>query len=94
MSKSQLCFWFCFTDICLKIASFLYALVLVANNSLNFATPGFLRAGDSDVIFDTLRLLLDSKDTDMWQGVSSCLGFLLRRDSWHPQWCCKMLISI
>ena len=94
MSKSQLCFWFCFTDICMKIASFLYVLVFIANNSLNFATPGFLRAGDSAVIFYTLRPLSVSTDNDMWQGVSSCLGFLLRRASWHPQWCCKMIILI
>jgi hypothetical protein len=92
MSKSQLCLWFCLTDICLKIASFLYALVLAANTSFNFATPGFLRAGDSSAIFDTLRLLC--KDNDMWPGMSSCLGFLLRRDSWHPQRCCTMFILI
>jgi hypothetical protein len=92
MFKPQLCLWFCFTGLCLKIVSLLYALVSVASTSFNFATPGFLRAGASSVNFDTLRLLC--KDDDMWTGMSSCLGFLLRRDSWHPQQCCIMLMLI
>jgi hypothetical protein len=92
MSMPQLCFWFCFTSLCLKIVSFLFTLVLAASTSFNFATPGFLRAGNSNVNFDTVILLC--KDGDMWTGVSSCLGFLLRRDSWHPQLCCIMLLSI
>jgi hypothetical protein len=92
MFRPQLCLWFCFTSICLRKVSFLYAFVLAANTSFNFVTPGFLQAGDSSVNFVTFSLLC--KDDDIWTGMSSCLGFLLRRDSWHPQQCCILPMSI
>jgi hypothetical protein len=89
MIMLQLCFWFGFNSFCLKIVSFLYTLVLVAYTGINFATPGFLRAGNSLVIFETVTLLC--KYDDMWTRMSSCLGFLPWRDSWHPRLCCIML---
>jgi hypothetical protein len=68
--------------------SFPYVLDLDANISImvQHATPGFLRAGDSSVNFDIFCLLCNYYD--MWTGRPSCLGFLLRRGSWHPQQRC------
>jgi hypothetical protein len=89
MIMLQLCFWFGFNSFCLKIVSFLYIIDIVAYTGINFAIPGFLRAGNSLVIFETVTLLC--KHDDMWTRMSSCLGFLPWRDSWHPRICCIML---
>jgi hypothetical protein len=89
MIMLQLCFWFGFISYALIIVSFLCIIDIVACTGINFAIPGFLRAGNSFVIFETVTLLC--KHDDMWTRMSSCLGFLPWRDSWHPRICCIML---
>jgi hypothetical protein len=94
MFRPKLCLWFCFNSLCLWTVSFLYVLVLDENISLMLrpATPGFLRAGDSSANFANFCLLCNYDV--IWTGMSSCLGFLLRRDSWHPQQLCILSMII
>jgi hypothetical protein len=53
MFRPRLCFWFCYYNLCLRIASYQYFLALGERTSsmLVTASPGFLRAGRSSVNF-------------------------------------------
>jgi hypothetical protein len=89
------CLWFCLLSLCRWTVSFSYVSVIDKNNRLMLleATPGFLRAGVSNAYFAHYRLHCNYYAT--WTGLSSCLGFLHRRDSWHPpQHCILLLINI
>jgi hypothetical protein len=93
MLRPELCFWLCLLSPYRWTVSLLYVLVLDKNTRpmLITATPGFLRAGVSRANFVNHRPLSSYalySYAATWTGRSSCLGFLLRRDSWHPQQLC------
>jgi hypothetical protein len=94
MLRPELCLWFCLHSLYRWTVSFLYVFVLDKNTRLMLipATPGFLRAGVSSANFVNYRPLCSYDAT--WTGMSSCLGFLLRRDSWHPQQLCILSLLI